>query len=948
MRSPRRVLILAAALLVIHALILATIGVRSTGPVISEVIQLVLGLLTVYACVQAARRSIGFGRVFWKLASAGFAVLCVGQALGAYVGGLLNLPTQDLWFVDVFYTAWAAPLVMCLFLDTVGEQEGLDWRRVFDFGQVGIVFVLLYFFFWNVSKHGATRGSWWLSLVADDLITLGFFVRAASARREPAGVLFRRIGYFRLVAFLTDLYFVIGFPEPANASWFDLVWSIPFLIPIYAATEWRGDEPLAAGASPAIDQRRLLVTHVLPLIFPVLVLFMAAEVVRAQLIVAALAVLGSLFFSYARLIVTHREQRHSADALRQQHGLLKAIIEGTAESIFVKDLQTRYLMINPAGARFLGRSVEEVLGKDDREFFSEPTALQIIERDRRIMASGVTQTYEEQGTVSGVTRTFLSTKGPYRDAKGSVIGLVGSSVDITERNRAAEALAESEERFRTVFDGSPVGMAIIALDGKLIACNAACRDMLGIGPDEPMTTATFDEFTDPEHREADAARYQELVTGVIGQYRQEKHYLLRDGRTAWADLHVYLLRDRRGGPRYVIGMAIDITEQKLLESQLRQAQRMETIGTLAGGVAHDFNNLLTVIKGYSNLLMDRLGKDQDLGGQVQHIDRAAEQAASLTRQLLAFSRQQVLQPKVFNLNELVTNAEKLLRRLIGENIEMVTLTARDLGSVKADPSQIESVILNLVVNARDAMPAGGKITLETANVELDEAYGRQHIGATPGQYVMLAVSDTGLGMDAHTLAHIFEPFFTTKEVGKGTGLGLSTVYGIVKQSGGSIWPYSEPGKGTTFKVHLPRVGERAQTMIRRTATAAANHGSETILLVEDDPQVRDLTQEILERWGYRVLTAREPLDAPAMSLAYAGHIDLLLTDVMMPGLSGSELAAIVLEGRPRLKVLFMSGYTDTAVIRNGVLGSDAFFLQKPFTPSSLTQKIREILDQPPR
>jgi two-component system, cell cycle sensor histidine kinase and response regulator CckA len=945
-RSLRPIVSVLLCLLGLHVAIIATLGGHKPGSVLSDLIQLALDILTVVACLHAARRSSTFGRVFWKLAGTGFLLLSIGQALGTYYGSVLNLPTQGMWFVDVFYNAWSAPLVMCLFLDPEAEREGPDWQRVLDFAQVGIVFVLLYFFFRNLSAQGSAHGPWRLTTVTDGVVMIGFFVRAASSRNDPTGKLFRNLGYFRLAALVTDLYFVAGLPEPSNGTWFDLVWSTVLAIPILTAVSWKEEERTEPATPTAIHRKRLLITQLLPLIFPLLVLLMAAEVAKGQLVVAAGAVLGSLCISYGRLILSYREQQKSAEALCQEHGLLNAIIEGTSEAIYVKDLNGKYLMINAAGANFLSRPVETILGKDDLELFSPATAKQIMDEDRRVMAEGVIQTYEETGTVDGVTRTYLATKGPYRDAKGRVIGLVGSSVDITDRRRAAEALAESEERFRTVFEGAPLGMAIIDMGGNALACNASCRKSLGIGAEEPVTTATFDKLTHPEDREADAARYRELVRGEVGQYRQEKRYVLRDGRTAAVDLHLYLLRGRQGEPRYMIGMAVDITEQKFLETQLRQAQRMETIGTLAGGVAHDFNNLLTVIKGYCDLLMDGLDDREDLRRRVQHIDQAAEQAASLTRQLLAFSRQQVLQPKVFNPNDLVTKADRLLRRLIGEHIEMVTVTAPNLGSVKADPGQIESVIFNLVVNARDAMPHGGKMTLETANVELDETYGRKHVGATPGRYVMLAVSDTGVGMDEKTLTHIFEPFFTTKEVGKGTGLGLSSVYGILQQSGGYVWVYSEPGRGTTFKVYLPRVSEPEKAGPQPAVTDSANCGSETILLVEDDPLVRELTQEILEGRGYRVLAPKKPLEAPALSAAYAGQIDLLLTDVVMPGLSGRELAAKVVKGRPQLRVLFMSGYPDTAVVHNGFLGEGAFFLQKPFTPSLLAKKIREIFDQP--
>jgi two-component system, cell cycle sensor histidine kinase and response regulator CckA len=560
------------------------------------------------------------------------------------------------------------------------------------------------------------------------------------------------------------------------------------------------------------------------------------------------------------------------------------------------------------------------------------------------MEAGHPQTYEEHAEIEGITRTFLATKGPYRDRRGNVIGLVGTALDITERNRAAEALAQSEERFRTVFDGSPIGISVVDMAGSVFAVNAACRNMLGIGPDEAVTTALLDELTHPETREADARRFQELASGKIDRDHVEKRQLLRDKREVWADLHQFLLRDRQGRPKFLIGMTLDITERKMLEDQLRRAQRMETIGTLAGGVAHDFNNLLTVIKGYCDVMMERVKGKEELEGPMGHIDRAAEHAASLTRQLLAFSRQQVLQPKVFQLNDLVTNVDKMLRRLIGENIEMVTVTAKDLGAVKADPGQMESVIMNLVVNARDAMPNGGRLTLETANVELDESYVQQHFGAKPGSYVMLAVSDTGHGMDSQTKSHIFEPFFTTKELGKGTGLGLSTVYGIVKQSEGYIWVYSEPGQGATFKIYLPRVEMQTETEVAKAPAAVSNQGNETILLVEDDAQVRELTRTVLESRGYHVLEVEDSLKVVGLCATHSGPIDLLLTDVIMPGLGGSELAVRVAKQRPGIKVLFMSGYTDNAAIHSGALAYGSFFLQKPFTPSSLASKVREILD----
>lgn len=387
---------------------------------------------------------------------------------------------------------------------------------------------------------------------------------------------------------------------------------------------------------------------------------------------------------------------------------------------------------------------------------------------------------------------------------------------------------------------------------------------------------------------------------------------------------------------------------KLEESrhQLRQAQKMEAIGRLAGGVAHDFNNLLTVIRGYSRMLLDRTAgiAGNEFRGGLERIDDAADRAASLTSQLLAFSRRQVLQPKIFNLNALVQNLEKMLRRLIGEDIEMRTILASDLGSVRADRSQIEQVIMNLVVNSRDAMPKGGKLTIETSNIFLDEAYAQRHQTVQPGRYVLLAVSDTGVGINTENLSRIFEPFFTTKEMGKGTGLGLSMVYGIIKQSGGNIWVYSEQGRGTSFKIYLPLVNAPVDSPSAEQARNENSRGTETILLVEDDEQVRELAREALSVSGYEVLVAETPRAAIALCRSHRSRIDLLLTDVVMPGISGPELAIQVTAIRPELKVLYMSGYAAQAIVHHGELDADTFFIQKPFTPSSLSAKVREVLN----
>ncbi len=401
------------------------------------------------------------------------------------------------------------------------------------------------------------------------------------------------------------------------------------------------------------------------------------------------------------------------------------------------------------------------------------------------------------------------------------------------------------------------------------------------------------------------------------------------------------------GEECVLAVTNDITEHRALEEQLRQSQRMEAIGQLAGGVAHDFNNLLTAITGYSELSLRRLGISHPVSKNIEQIQKAGTRAAGLTRQLLAFSRRQLLQAKLFDLNALVADTGNMLQRLIGEDIDLITILKPRIGQIKADPGQIEQVLLNLVVNARDAMPSGGKITIETGTARLDEEYAGKHISIIPGQYVLVAVTDTGTGMDAATKQRIFEPFFTTKEVGKGTGLGLSTVYGIVKQSEGYIWVYSELGKGTSFKVYLPQVGEPGESEPATAPSGEAPRGHETVLLVEDEEQLRTLAKDILEECGYAVLAAANGFEGLRICKEFSARIDLMITDVVMPLMSGRELAEQVVVLRPETRVLYMSGYTNDSVVRHGVLEEHVLFLQKPFTPTTLALKVREVLDEAP-
>ena len=508
---------------------------------------------------------------------------------------------------------------------------------------------------------------------------------------------------------------------------------------------------------------------------------------------------------------------------------------------------------------------------------------------------------------------------------------------------AQEGLRRSEINFRSLVTNAPYGICRVDSRGHLVDANPALVASLG-----------YESAADLVGRNLSTLYADGRQWFVLADYlrtHQEFHGLdcewtRKDGSTTAVRLSGRAISDESNNVTFEI-FTEDVTERRALEQQLRQSQKMEAIGRLAGGIAHDFNNLLMVISGYSEFLLERLGPDPALRGPAKEISSAAERATSLTRQLLAFSRKQMLTPKVLDLNAVITENLKMLTRLIGEDIDLVMIPGSELGAVKADPGQIEQVILNLAVNARDAMPQGGKLTMETANVTLDEAYARLHAPVRPGDYTMLAITDTGVGMDGETQSRIFEPFFTTKGL-KGTGLGLSTVYGIVKQSGGYIWVYSEPGKGTSFKIYMPHVTAdevAAVEQLAPPAPAPIEASRETILVVEDEANLRRLTRQFLENQGYIVVEAADGAAAVQICVAHQGTIHLLLTDVIMPGMNGRELAQRVSEIRPNMKVLYMSGYTENAIGHNGTLDAGITLLQKPFTLHALKAKVREVLDQ---
>jgi len=535
----------------------------------------------------------------------------------------------------------------------------------------------------------------------------------------------------------------------------------------------------------------------------------------------------------------------------------------------------------------------------------------------------------------------------YRNAIIHLILFVFVAVLICSFNAALrsaqEGLRKSEVNFRSLVTNAPYGICRCDASGILQSVNPALVSLLGYESAGDLVGRNLISLqADPQQwfNIADHFRSTQQFHGLVSDW------LKKDRSIVAVRLSGRAIRDEDHATYFEL-FAEDVTEHRTLEQQLRQAQKMEAVGRLAGGIAHDFNNLLMVISGYCEFLLDRIGPDPTVRGPAHEISRAANRATGLTRQLLAFSRKQMLAPKVLDLNAVVTEHLNMLTRLIGEDIDLVMIPGSNLGAVRADPSQIEQVIMNLSVNARDAMPGGGKLTIETANVSVDAAFARTHAPIEPGEYVLLTISDTGVGMNEDTQTHIFDPFFTTKG-SAGTGLGLSMVYGIVKQSGGYIWVQSEPGKGASFEIYLPRLTSPGEEIGTQPAMPArhASQGHETVLLVEDETTVRQLTRQYLTTQGYTVLEAADPAVAMQISGSHAGTIHLLLTDVIMPGMNGRELAQAILASRPEIKVLYMSGYTENVIGHNGTLEVDVNLLQKPFSLPTLKAKVREVLDTP--
>lgn len=661
------------------------------------------------------------------------------------------------------------------------------------------------------------------------------------------------------------------------------------------------------------------------------------------------------FQGYVGSVIDIADRRRWEEALAEREAMLRTLGDNLPNGFLYQ------LITSPDGPQqytYVSAGVERVTGVSPETVLRKPRALlaQLLPEDvthltvlaKQAMTTGAIIDFQVQRRVRTGELRWSHLRAAHRPPlpDGRIIwdGLV---LDITDLKRVEQALHKSDLRYRALFQAANVGIALTDSDGYVLEVNEAFAQMLGYLPND-LVGIHFSTITHPDER-ADGAEFVErarMQTDSKSRAWFEKRYLHRDGSTVWVRLAVQLLHDEVGDPWLMTAVVQNITDVKQLEDQLRHGQKMEAIGRLAGGLAHDFNNLLTVINGYSDLLVHQMHSEDPIRTRVEQIRRAGERAAGLTRQLLAFSRKQVIAPTVLDLNVLVADLEKMLARLIGEHIHVSTNLADDLRAIKADPSQLEQVIVNLVVNARDAMPEGGHLTIATANVLIPREDFRRYPSLASGPFILLSVTDTGHGIDEETRQHIFEPFFTTKGAGKGVGLGLATTYGIVQQNGGVIELVSEVGRGATFKVLLPATDEPSPPVASASRAAdLQSHGSETILLVEDDDQIRDLAYTSLTAIGYTVVAAANGEEALRVVDEFVDPIDLLISDVIMPGMNGRQLSERLLALQPGLKVLFVSGYPAAELASQGVLNPGIVLLPKPYTPDTLQAKIREMLDQ---
>jgi PAS domain S-box-containing protein len=832
---------------------------------------------------------------------------------------------------------------MAVLLDPYHESKEFDLGFVLDAVQIGLVFLFIFVGLYYVPSlsldtHNALIREYTIAII--EVVALFAF---ALLRTLLAPSKQTRLLYGGLTAYLAVYALSSGIAnysqmlrETPTGTLLDLAWTVPMLWGALWAATWKpaNEQP----GIPALRAKTLgetILTNTLFGIAPVLIFLLSTDLGPEWRALRYSLLTVSVGCYVARMAISDYRKSRNAEMVRQQAKALDLAADGMA--IITAD--RKYTYVNEGYAQLLGTVPrEQMIGRQTAEVTTQEIQHGLAEEVRTAI--------EKDGRWLGVIDLPSGgTRIPVELAVTALPegGVVLLSRDLRERRKAEQARAEAETKYRMIVE-QVAAISYIAepgVNGRWHYVSPQIESILGYTAEEWV--ADSENWLKYVHPDDHAAVNDAERAGLQGKSFQAEYRMTRkDGTTVWISDTATISKGSADHP-LMEGLLVDISERKLMEMQSQQARRMEAVGRLAGGIAHDFNNLLTIIKGYTELARQRAEGLPALKNDIERIDDASERAAALVRQLLAFSRKQVLQPKNIDLNGIVNGLEQLLRRLMGEDIRIQTKLSADIGTIKADPSQIEQVLMNLVVNARDAMPHGGRLTIETTNAELDQAYASEHVSVRPGHYVMLAVSDSGMGMSPETVAHIFEPFFTTKGGSRGTGLGLATSYGIVKQSGGYIWVYSEPGHGTTFKVYLPRVDESADAAPAARLKTVPQKGTETILLVEDEEAVRDLTQTVLTSYGYKVIVTQNP--GHAQSIAETGiPIHLVLTDVVMPSMSGRELVQKLTANYPHLRVLYMSGYTDDIITSGGILEPGLAFLQKPFTPATLAQKVRDVLD----
>ncbi len=945
---PRKLLALALAVVGLHIVEVLTLGTTTGGSILANSLQIFSSGLAAAMCFGASRRGRGLTRPFWLLTGCGMALWAVSNAGWMYYEDWRHSGVPVFSFVRILFDVQGVFFAIALFLDQERDSPNFYAETLLDSLQIAIVFFSIFFglYYVHVLRGAPLATSEPVRTWIFDGINFGLAglagIRMASARTRRLRTLYGGLALYLLIyaAFSGVADYGQAIHNVPTGTWYDLGWTLPFLVGALWAAQWREPEEPVSAALPRKTLTRLAVKNLTLALAPLSVLVLMAQLGPQWRLISFALLAVSIICYAARLGLSEYRQSQISDMAGRHALAMKSAINGMA----ILDATGKYTYVNPAYARMMGYATPDALRGQPWRETSNPEDVAPVEKEIR---EGIKQYGKWFGPITVHHRD--GTVVPMEMAITSLPdgGTICVSRDITERRKAEQARTETEVKYRMLVEqvAAVTYIAELGVHGEWLYVSPQVEAILGYTQEEWISgSEQWVRFVPTEDHPVIQAAEAACLKGQ--RFQAEYRINRKDGQVIWVSDTAVVVAGSGSHP-LMEGIIVDITERKQLENQLQQARRMEAVGRLAGGVAHDFNNLLTIIKGYVELALNRCQDRPELRADIQHIEQASDRAVTLVRQLLAFSRKQVLKPKVLDLNAIVLNLEKLLQRLLSEDIEMKTIAGENVGAIKADPSQIEQVIMNLVVNARDAMPKGGRVVIETGNAELDANYARDHVTVRSGPYVMLAVADSGVGMSADTVAHIFEPFYTTKESGRGTGLGLSTVYGIVKQSGGYIWVYSEPGKGSTFKIYLPRVEGAAEAPSKiELAELSTRKGTETILLVEDEPAVRELARIVLAEHGYSILEAGNPQDAQVLAGNHAGGIHLLLTDVVMPGMSGRELAMQITSRHPNVRVLYMSGYTNNFIAENGMLEAGLSFLQKPFTPQILVQKVRETLDRP--